>query len=197
MKRFFEELAIACLAWIPTTVGMAVRLVLWKKLFGACGKVRFGTSLTLQGCATMQLADGVRLGRGCQLYAENGRLELGKDTALSPGVTVDASGGLVRLGKQVAVGPGTVIRAANHCFDSLERPIMLQGHRYGEVIVEDDVWIAANCTLTPGVHIGHGAVVGAGAVVTRNVEPFAIVGGVPARAIGSRTNHPVPEAKIK
>ncbi|MEG1609731.1 MAG: acyltransferase [Bilophila sp.] len=187
MKRFFEELAVASVAWIPTVVGMAVRLVCWKRLFAACGKVRFGTGLTLQGCKEMRLADGVRLGRGCQLYAEGGTLELGQDTALSPGVTVDASGGLVRLGTQVAVGPGTVIRAANHCFDSLECPIMLQGHQYGEVLVEDGVWIAANCTLTPGIRIGHGAIVGAGAVVTRDVEPNTIVGGVPARVIGSRT----------
>lgn len=63
---------------------------------------------------------------------------------------------------------------------------MRQGHRYGEVIVEDDVWIAANCTLTPGSNIGRGAVVGAGAVVTGSVEPYAIVGGVPARVIGRR-----------
>lgn len=134
----------------------------------------------------MSLADGVRIGRGCQLYAEGGTLDMGKDAALSPGVTVDASGGLIRIGKQVAIGPGTVLRAANHCFDSLEKPIMLQGHLYGEIVIEDDVWIAANCTITPGTRIGHGAVVGAGAVVTRDVEPYAIVGGVPARVIGSR-----------
>ena len=111
---------------------------------------------------------------------------MGEDAALSPGVTVDASGGLIRIGKQVAIGPGTVLRAANHCFDSLEKPIMLQGHLYGEIVIEDDVWIAANCTITPGTRIGHGAVVGAGAVVTRDVEPYAIVGGVPARVTGSR-----------
>lgn len=186
MRHGLEELCVAAVAWIPTVVGMGVRLVSWRPLFGACGRVRFGTGLSLQGCANMRLADGVRLGRGCQLYAEGGTLEMSEDAALSPGVTVDASGGLVRIGKQVAVGPGTVIRAANHCFDSLEKPIMLQGHRYGEVFIEDDVWIAANCTITPGVRIGRGAVVGAGAVVTRDVEPFAIVGGVPARVIGSR-----------
>ena len=175
MKRFLEELAVAALAWIPTTIGMGARLLLWRPLFKKCGKVRFGTGLAIQGCNAMSLADGVRVGRGCQLYAEGGTLE-----------TVDASGGLIRIGKQVAVGPGTVLRAANHCFDSLEKPIMLQGHLYGEIVIEDDVWIAANCTITPGTRIGHGAVVGAGAVVTRDVEPYAIVGGVPARPIGSR-----------
>ena len=186
MKHFLEELCIAALAWIPTAAGMGARLLLWRPLFKRCGRARFGTGIAMQGCKNMSLADGVRIGRGCQLYAEGGTLDMGEDAALSPGVTVDASGGLIRIGKQVAIGPGTVLRAANHCFDSLEKPIMLQGHLYGEIVIEDDVWIAANCTITPGTRIGHGAVVGAGAVVTRDVEPYAIVGGVPARVIGSR-----------
>ena len=188
MKHFLEELCIAALAWIPTAAGMGARLLLWRPLFKRCGRARFGTGIAMQGCKNMSLADGVRIGRGCQLYAEGGTLDMGEDAALSPGVTVDASGGLIRIGKQVAIGPGTVLRAANHCFDSLEKPIMLQGHLYGEIVIEDDVWIAANCTITPGTRIGHGAVVGAGAVVTRDVEPYAIVGGVPARVIGSRRN---------
>ena len=186
MKHFLEELIIAALAWIPTAAGMGARLLLCRPLFKRCGRARFGTGIAMQGCKNMSLADGVRIGRGCQLYAEGGTLDMGEDAALSPGVTVDASGGLIRIGKQVAIGPGTVLRAANHCFDSLEKPIMLQGHLYGEIVIEDDVWIAANCTITPGTRIGHGAVVGAGAVVTRDVEPYAIVGGVPARVIGSR-----------
>ena len=163
MKHFLEELCIAALAWIPTAAGMGARLLLWRPLFKRCGRARFGPGIAMQGCKNM-----------------------GEDAALSPGVSVDASGGLIRIGKQVAIGPGTVLRAANHCFDSLEKPIMLQGHLYGEIVIEDDVWIAANCTITPGTRIGHGAVVGAGAVVTRDVEPYAIVGGVPARVIGSR-----------
>lgn len=186
MRRLLEEVLIAMCGWIPTKAGMAARLVLWRPLFCYCGRVRFGTGLTLQGCSRIGLGEGVRVGANCRLYAERGTLELGEETALSPDVTVDASDGFIRLGKQVAVGPGTVIRAADHCFNRHDLPIMRQGHRYGEVIVEDDVWIAANCTLTPGIRIGHGAVIGAGAVVTRDVEPYAIMGGVPARVIGSR-----------
>ena len=130
MKHFLEELCIAALAWIPTAAGMGARLLLWRPLFKRCGRARFGTGIAMQGCKNMSLADGVRIGRGCQLYAEGGTLDMGEDAALSPGVTVDASGGLIRIGKQVAIGPGTVLRAANHCFDSLEKPIMLQGHLY-------------------------------------------------------------------
>ena len=188
IRHFVEELLTAVSGWIPTVFGMGIRLVLWRPLFAACGKVRFGNGIAVQGCRNMHLADGVRIGKGCHLYAENGSLEMGQDTALSPGVTVDASNGLIRMGKQVAVGPGTVIRAANHRFDRLDIPIMQQGHVHGTITIDDDVWIAANCTITPDVHIGHGAIIGAGAVVTRDVEPYAIMGGVPARLIGRRTN---------
>ena len=102
MKRFLEELAVAALAWIPTTAGMGARLLLWRPLFKKCGKVRFGTGLAMQGCNNMSLADGVRVGRGCQLYAEGGTLEMGEDAALSPGVTADASGGLLLPGVSAA-----------------------------------------------------------------------------------------------
>ncbi len=187
MHPVLEELYVAALAWLPGLPGRVARLVLWRPLFARCGRVRFGSSLDLLGCTRMHLADGVRLGRGCRLWAaDGGRLEIGEDSALSPGVTVDASAGLVRLGRQVAVGPGTVIRAANHRFDRTDVPIMHQGHVYGEVLVDDDVWIAANCTITPGVRIGRGAVVGAGAVVTRDVPPLTVVAGVPARPLYRR-----------
>lgn len=186
MQADLEEFFIAALGWIPTRVGMALRLAIWKWLFAQCGMVRFGTNLVLQGCANMRLADRVRIGHACQLYAKNGVLEIGTESAMSPGVIIDASDGLICLGKHVAVGPGTVIRAANHNFACRDIAIMHQGHRYGRILVEDDVWIAANCTLTPCIKIGRGAIIGAGAVVTHDVAPFSIVGGVPAKIIGHR-----------
>lgn len=106
--------------------------------------------------------------------------------ALSPNVHVGADAGRIEIGAHTAVGPGTVIRAANHCIARQDVPIMHQGHVPGQIIIEEDVWIGANCVITPDVRIGRGAVVGAGAVVTRNVAPFSIVGGVPAKQIGMR-----------
>lgn len=72
-------------------------------------------------------------------------------------------------------------------------PSCNRGHHPGEIVIGDDVWIGANCVITPDVHIGRGAVVGAGAVVTREVAPFTIVGGVPARPIGHRDRSGCPE----
>jgi galactoside O-acetyltransferase len=181
-----EEFWIALFAWIPTPVGLFLRCCVWRPLFARCGLVRFGTGLTLSGCKNMRLADGVRLGRGCFVTAGNGALELGENVAVSPCVHLGADWGRIEIGAHTAIGPGVVIRAANHRFTRKELPIMLQGHVAGQIIIEEDVWIGANCVVTPDVRIGRGAVVGAGAVVTRDVAPYSIVGGVPAKIIGTR-----------
>ena len=181
-----EELWIALLGWIPTPVGLALRLAGWRWIFARCGSVRFGTGLSLTGCRGMRFGNNVRLGRGCFITATDGKLVLHDSVALSPYVHVGADAGRIEIGAHTAVGPGTVIRAANHCTARQDVPMMYQGHVPGEIVIEEDVWIGANCVITPDVRIGRGAVVGAGAVVTRNVAPFSIVGGVPARLIGMR-----------
>lgn len=186
MHRTLEEFMVAALAWIPSKPGMAIRLVGWKMLFKACGSVRIGPNVTLRGCENMRLGQGVRVGKGCHLYAEDGDLHMDTRASVSPMSTIDASSGKISIGKCVAIGPYTIIRSSNHKYDRLDVPIMDQGHERGEVIIEDDVWIAAHCCITPNVRIGTGAVVGAGAVVTRDVEPYSIVAGVPAKKIGSR-----------
>lgn len=181
-----EELWIALFAWIPTPLGMLLRLAAWRPFFARCISPRFGSHLAISGMRNIDLGKAARIGRGCILSAGCGKLRIGDFSALSPNVDIGADSGEVLLGCHVAIGPGTVIRAANHRFSQCDVPIMQQGHVPERVIIDDDVWIGANCVITPGVHIGRGAVVGAGAVVTRDVPPFSIVGGVPARLIGWR-----------
>lgn len=186
LRDALEEFWIALFVWIPTPVGVVLRaLAYWPLFTGKCW-VRLETGITLKSCRTMRFADGVRIGKGCFITAGGGSLEMGTNAALSPCVHIGADGGRIVIGAHVAIGPGTVIRAANHRYERDDMPIMRQGHSYGEVIIEDDVWIAANCTITPDVRIGRGAIVGAGAVVTRNVTEYSIVAGVPAKVIGHR-----------
>lgn len=181
-----EELWVALFGWIPTPLGVGLRALCWLPLFATRTLVRFGTGVSLAGCRNMRFGRGVRVGRLCILTAQDGELTLADGSALSPGVHLGADHGRIEVGRQTAIGPGTVVRAANHRFERRDVPIMRQGHAPGVVIIGDDVWIGANCVITPDVRIGRGAVVGAGAVVTRDVAPFAVVGGVPARPIGER-----------
>jgi acetyltransferase-like isoleucine patch superfamily enzyme len=71
----------------------------------------------------------------------------------------------------------------NHVFDDPDRPFIEQGITAQGIVIEDDVWLGAGVVVTDGVRIGRGAVVAAGAVVTNDVPPHTVVGGVPARII--------------
>lgn len=190
MGAWLEETWIAIFAWIPTAIGTAIRMLAWHWLFAKCGSARFGTAISFASCHNITVGNNVRIGRACFVTAGNGKLVLGNNVAVSPACHLAADNGLIEIGDYTLIGPGTVVRASNHCFDDLQKPIMLQGHKPGQIIIENDVWIGANCVITPDVHIGQGAIIGAGAVVTHDVVPFAIVAGVPAREIGKRQqNH--------
>jgi acetyltransferase-like isoleucine patch superfamily enzyme len=92
----------------------------------------------------------------------------------------------VTIGNDVLIGPNVVINTGNHTFTERNVPIVKQGHTSERIVIEDDVWIAANAVILKGVTIGKGAVVAAGAVVNRDVPPYTVVGGVPAKKIKDR-----------
>lgn len=104
------------------------------------------------------------------------------------GIGINASiGEQTRIGSDVMMGPDCVIYTRNHRFDRLDIPMREQGYGPVEpVVIGDDCWIGGRVTILPGVHIGNGAVIAAGAVVTKDVPPFAVVGGVPAKIIYNR-----------
>jgi maltose O-acetyltransferase len=85
------------------------------------------------------------------------------------------------------MGPDVLAIGQNHVFDDVSKPMMLQDYRAEPfIVIEDDVWIGARAILLPGIRIGRGAIIGAGAVITKDVESFAIVAGNPARLIRYR-----------
>lgn len=91
------------------------------------------------------------------------------------------------IGNNVMMARDVMIITENHEFKDVNAPMNRQGFRpYSPVVVEDDVWIGARAIILPGVHIKEGAIISAGAVVAEDVEPYSIVGGVPARFIKSR-----------
>lgn len=95
--------------------------------------------------------------------------------------------GPVTIGNDVMMGPRCTILASRHDASSVELPMALQGFLPDlRVTIEDDVWIGANVTILPGRVVGQGSIVGAGSVVTKDVPPWSVVGGNPARQIATR-----------
>jgi acetyltransferase-like isoleucine patch superfamily enzyme len=125
------------------------------------------------------------LAYGAMLLTHEGTIELGENCSVNDYCMLYGYGGL-KIGNNVSIATGTVIVPANHNFSRRDIPFKSQGSTGLGIIIEDDVWIGANVTILDGIHIGHGAIIGAGAVVTKSVEPFTIVGGVPARFIRER-----------
>jgi len=92
----------------------------------------------------------------------------------------------IKIGRDSLIGAYSYIISANHCFKDPHKPIRLQGYTGDPTNIGQDVWIGCHVTILPGVTIGNGAVIAAGAVVNRDVPPLEIWGGVPAKKIGQR-----------
>lgn len=110
-------------------------------------------------------------------------ISLGDRAVVNPDCHLDGRGGKLTICEDVDIGPYTHIWTLEHDPNSISH-----GTKGGDVTIEDHVWIASRVTILPGVTIGRGAVIAAGSVVTKDVEPLTIVGGVPAKPIGKRDN---------
>ncbi|HBK28739.1 MAG TPA: acetyltransferase [Parabacteroides sp.] len=130
-----------------------------------------------------------------RLWASRRGLELTANRQIGGGIFIGSGSGLgvngsvhgpLRIGENVMMGPDVTILSQTHNIERTDIPMGKQGMREAEVIIGNDVWIGMRSIIMPGVKIGDGAVIGAGAVVTKDVPDYAIVGGVPARIIKYR-----------
>ena len=114
-------------------------------------------------------------------------IEIEADVYIGPGGYIAGDGGL-KIGQGVMVGPQVYIQTSTHNFESEDLMALPYDHRIirGPIVLEAYVWVGGRVTILPGVRIGRGAVIGAGSVVTRDVDAFAIVAGNPARVIRHR-----------
>jgi len=94
--------------------------------------------------------------------------------------------GDITIGRDVLMAPEVIIITRSHGHDRVDIPMREQGSFDRPVIIEDDVWIGTRAIILPGVRIGKGSIIGCGAVITCDVAPFSIMGGVPARLIKKR-----------
>lgn len=126
--------------------------------------------------------ENVNVERGAH-FANGGGICIGSGSGLGVNCSVH---GPLKIGNNVMMGPDVTILTHTHNIERTDIPMGRQGSTVKEVSVGNDVWIGMRSIIMPGVRIGNGVVIGAGAVVTKDVPDFAIVGGVPARIIRYR-----------
>lgn len=114
---------------------------------------------------------------------------IGDDVWIGQDCFLHAAGGLT-IGSRIGIGPRVSILTSRHGEEGREVPILLSNLEFGPVVIEDDSDIGLGTIILPGVHVGRGAQIGAGAVVTRDVPPYSVVAGSPARLLRMRPDIP-------
>ncbi|WP_159718555.1 acyltransferase [Geminicoccus flavidas] len=141
--------------------------------------------VTFRHFETFSIGDGVHLGEGAILQGRHdGNCEIGEGSWIGPQAFLDARD--LVIGAQVGWGPGAKVLGSTHTGMPVEKPIICTDLVIRPVRIGDFADIGVSAVILPGVTVGEGAIVGAGAVVTRDVPAYAKVAGVPARVIGWR-----------
>ena len=204
-----EQTLFILAGWIPTVLGIAVRSILYRVILHINGwpaiengvRLRFANHIHLshgtyldQGVYLHACPQGIHIGpntlvmHGAVLHVYNFRdiphagITIGRDSLIGEYCVIRGQGG-VHIGDRVYTSPFTQIIAVDHVFADPDRPFIEQGITARGITIEDDVWIGSGAIITDGVRVGKGAVIAAGAVVTKDVPPHTVVGGVPAREI--------------
>lgn len=159
------------------------------RYFTAAGKnnvIKYDAEFLVTDNAVMEIGDNCTIQNFAffQLTKPEPHLFIGHNTVIGRHTMITAKN-LIRIGNNVLMGAYVQIIDHNHGMGR-DKPIREQPALIGEVVIEDDVWIGAGAKILMNAHIGVGAVIGANAVVTGDVPPYAVVGGVPARVIKYR-----------
>jgi acetyltransferase-like isoleucine patch superfamily enzyme len=213
-RYWLEQILFFLVGWIPTVFGVGLRSILYRVIMKMDGISAIEKNVRLRFANNIHLGKGVYLDEGVYLHACPKGIDIGEGTFVMHGAvlhvynfrglphggikigsnslvgeyTVIRGQGGVTIGDRVFTSPHTQLLAVNHVYDDPDQPFTEQGITAEGIVVEDDVWLGAGAIVTDGVRIGKGAVVAAGAVVTKDVSPHTVVGGVPARLIKTINN---------
>ncbi len=144
--------------------------------------VVFRRGVTVMFPENLAVGNNVLFNIGVHIQASR-EITIGNDTHFAPYCILY---GPLHVGDKCAVAAHTVFASIGHGYDQPDVPFVDLPAQSALIVLEDNVWIGANATIIAGVTIGTGSIVGAGAVVTHDVEPFSVVGGVPAALIRKR-----------
>jgi acetyltransferase-like isoleucine patch superfamily enzyme len=175
-------------------IGPSVKIISGHKLkVGNNFIVEKGAEINCISTEGLQLGNKVTIGSYAMIRPSNiyggsmgSGLKIGDKSNIGPYCYIGCSG-YIEIGNNVMMAPRVSLYAENHNFDSIDVPMKDQGVATAPIIIEDDCWIAANCIILSGVRIGKGSVIAAGSVVTKDVAPYSVMGGNPAKKLKTRT----------
>lgn len=162
-NEFFSwyQFILGCL---PGQIGTIIRSALLKPFFQSCGQ-------------NLVIAQNVYISHPSHII-------LGDNVSFNCGCVIDGAGG-IEIGNDVLIAQYCSLVTAEHNYQDPKLAFIKQGWKLSPIKINHNVWIAANSIITSGVKIGSHVVVGAGAVVTKNISSHQLVGGVPAKMIKS------------
>lgn len=206
-----EALILALFEGIPLPLGKVLRNLVYRSILGRIGNkvdiqvsvelintdhIEIGNKVMISRYARLRnvgrdskiiIGNGAKINRGADIKVHcggNGCVEIGENTII--GAYSCLSGLHIKIGNDCLIAPHVGIFANNHVFTDPHRKIREQKHTYKGIVIEEDCWLGSGVKVMDGVTIGKGSVIGAGAVVTKNIPPYSIAVGVPAKVVGKR-----------
>jgi acetyltransferase-like isoleucine patch superfamily enzyme len=210
LELFKYELLTSLLSSIPGALGFLLRKTFYELLFAEMdggsvigshvtlrcpGRIALGknvfidnnTVLDAKGADSyIELGDSVLVGKDTILSCVSAKITLGKDVSIGPYCFIRAGLAPVKIGSFVTIGSHTAIVSGNPSYERTDIPIKKQIGTTQGIAIGDDVWIGVGVRIVDGVEIRGGSVIGAGAVVIKDVPEYAVAAGVPARIIDYR-----------
>ncbi|WP_138498294.1 acyltransferase [Nostoc sp. PA-18-2419] len=212
LQRAQELLVTTVLGDIPTVIlGPKLRNLGYRTIFAQIGSpVYIQNGVEFNGSSCIEIGNEVYIFQGVRMDArgdKNNRIRLGnrvaieryadigclsdtyihidEDTFIGPNVCIEGPGD-IKIGKHCMIAAHSGIYANNHNFADPMEPMKYQGVTRKGIVIEDDCWLGHGVTVLDGVTIGRGCVIGAGAVVNKDIPPFSVAVGIPARVIKKR-----------
>ncbi len=221
-RYVWEQVVQAAAGWIPGIVGIGVRAVVYRAIMHIDGVAAIEEGVRIRFADNVRLGRGVYLDHGVYLHACPGGISIGAESYVMKNAILhvynfrDLPHAGIRIGARSLIGEACILRgqggitigddvflaplvqmlAVNHVYHDTSRPISLQGITCQGITVEDGAWIGGGAIILDGVRIGKNAVVGAGAVVTRDVPDYCVAVGNPARIVRDLRSQPVAPAKV-
>lgn len=194
MKKIIKQLLSKAFCFMKgVRAGANVYVSYNTTISGGC-KLKLGDNIMIEKDVTLiadpsgssiEIGSGTWLHYHCVIRTFGGWIRMGENCSVNPFAILYGHGGL-DIGNNVRIAPQVVIAPMNHVYKVPDVPIWQQAVTGKGINIEDDVWIGAGAIVLDGVKIGNGAVIGAGAVVTKDIPPYSIAVGVPAKVIKKR-----------